>query len=157
VREVVNVFEAERARREGAPPGYEAPQVRVGLLIGATALGMTVYELPQGQSTWPYHYEYPCEEWLFVLEGAPTLRDPEGEHRLEAGDVVCFPAGPAGAHKLTNLTGERVLLGILSTKGNPSVAVYPDSNKVGIWSEEDKEIEQLFDRTTAVEYWQGEI
>jgi uncharacterized cupin superfamily protein len=156
VREIVNVFELERAQNDDAPPGYEVPYVKLGPLIGATALGMTIYELPEGQSTWPYHYEYPCEEWLLVLAGTPTLRDPDGEHRLEEGDVVCFPAGPTGAHKLTNESAERVLLGILSTKGDPAVAVYPDSNKVGIWSE-DKEIEQLFDRSTAVDYWQGEV
>ena len=42
------------------------------------------------------------EEWLLVLAGTPTLRDPDGEHELEPGDLVCFPEGPEGAHKVTN-------------------------------------------------------
>ncbi len=100
----------------------------------ASNLGMTVYELGEGQSICPYHYEYPEEEWLIVLEGRPTLRDPEGETVLDPGDVVCFPTGPEGAHKVTNRTPERVLVAMLSTKAKTAVAVYPDSDKVGVWS-----------------------
>src|SRR5215471_17716086 len=92
--EVVNLFDAPRAADEGDPLGYEVPYVRIGPLIGASALGMTVYELNEGNSICPYHWESPDEEWLIVLEGAPTLRDPDGEHELEEGDLVCFQAGP---------------------------------------------------------------
>ena len=56
-------------------------------------MGATVYELQEGQSVCPYHYEYGCEEWAIVLRGRPTLRHPDGEDVLEPGDVVCFPEG----------------------------------------------------------------
>jgi hypothetical protein len=92
----VNLFDSPRASDEGDPPGYEVPYARLGPLLGASALGMTVYELNEGNSICPYHYEYPDEEWLIVLEGTPSLRDPEGEHDLARGDVVCFPTGPTG-------------------------------------------------------------
>ena len=29
-----------------------------------------------------------------MLAGRPTLRDPDGEHELAPGDLVCFPEGP---------------------------------------------------------------
>ncbi len=57
---------------------------------------MSVYELAESQSICPYHYEYPEEEWLIVLEGRPTLRHPDGETVLAPGDTVCFPSGPDG-------------------------------------------------------------
>ena len=36
-----------------------------------------------------------------MLSGSPTLRGPDGERVLRAGDVVCFPVGPDGAHQVT--------------------------------------------------------
>ncbi len=99
---VVNLFDAPRAPDEGDPPGYEVPFARIGPLVGGAALGHDGVRARRGHSICPYHYEYPCEEWLIVLEGTPTLRDPEGEHELDPGDVVCFPPGPDGAHKVTN-------------------------------------------------------
>ena len=42
---------------------------RVGPLVGGEQLGLSVYELPPGQSICPYHYENAEEEWLIVLVG----------------------------------------------------------------------------------------
>jgi len=154
--DVVNLFDVALEADEADPDGYRARAARVGPLLGASALGLSVYELPSGQSICPYHYEYPEEEWLIVLEGRPTLRDPGGEHELDAWGAVCFPAGPAGAHKVTNRTEERVLVAMLSTKHPTAVAVYPDSDKVGAWSG-DGEVRHLFRRADAVEYYDGEV
>jgi uncharacterized cupin superfamily protein len=136
------------------PPTYRSRGVRVGPLIGASALGGTVYELDPGESVCPYHYENAEEEWLLVLSGAPTLRDPEGEHELVRGDVVCFPIGPDGAHKVTNPTEAPVRVLILSTRPKPevSVCVYPDSEKVGIWPPGG-----IFRFADKVGYWNGEV
>jgi uncharacterized cupin superfamily protein len=118
---------------------------------------MTLYGLPPGQSICPYHYEYGNEEWLLVLEGTPTLRHPDGEDELDPGDVVAFPEGPAGAHKLTNRGEGRVLVGILSTKVDPSLSIYPDSNKIGAWpgpGNADKIMARLGED---LDYWDGEL
>ncbi len=76
---------------------------------------------------------------------------PEGEHELEEGDVVCFPEGPDGAHKVTNRTDELVRILMLSTKTETAVAVYPDSGKVGVWP-----LGKLFRLADAVDYYDGE-
>src|SRR5205085_1028572 len=83
--------------------------------------------LAPGQSAFPYHYEHGREEWLFVLSGRPTLRDPDGEEQLEPGDLVVFPEGEDGAHKVTNNGDEPARIAMLSNKEEPSVAVYHDS------------------------------
>jgi uncharacterized cupin superfamily protein len=151
VTEPVNLFELETAGDEGDPAGYETPYVRVGPVVGGKALGATVYVLNDGQSVCPYHYEHGNEEWLLVLEGRPTLRHPGGEDELEPGDVVCFPEGPEGAHKTTNRRPESVRVVIFSTQVEPAVAVYPDSNKVGIWPPG-----KVFRLDDEVGYWEGE-
>jgi uncharacterized cupin superfamily protein len=155
VSEVVNLFEVEIERDDDDPAGYDTGYKRVGGLIGASALGTTVYDLPPGQSICPYHYEYGNEEWLVVLEGQPTLRHPQGEDELEPGDVVCFPEGPAGAHKVTNKREDgRALVALMSTKHEPAVAVYPDSNKLGVWAGGEKLMGR---RGDDLDYWDGEL
>ena len=143
---------------ETDPEGYRAGMARFGPSIEAVRLGASVYELPPGQSICPYHYEYPDEEWLLVLQGRPTLRRPHGEEELEPNDVVCFPEGPEGAHKVTNGTDETVRVLMISTKNQPAVAVYPDSDKIGVWpvqgGGEDKVMLRRGDGN--VEYYDGE-
>ena len=93
--------------------------------------GTSVYELPPGQALCPYHYEHAEEEWLLVLEGSPTLREPEGEAELEPWDLVFFTTGPRGRHGLRNETDEPVRVLMYSTVMYPAVTVYPDSDKIG--------------------------
>ena len=57
---------------------------------------MSLYELPPGEKSFPYHYEIGFEEWLLVLTGRPTLRTPDGERELRAWDVAFFPEAPTG-------------------------------------------------------------
>jgi uncharacterized cupin superfamily protein len=85
---------------ENDRPGYRHRVTAVGRRLGARLLGGSVYELPPGEKTWPYHYELGCEEWAIVIAGRPTLRTPEGRRQLSAGDVVMFPEAPEGAHQL---------------------------------------------------------
>jgi uncharacterized cupin superfamily protein len=152
-----NVFTADRLEYDGDDPeGYRAGYVRVGPHVGGTMLGATIYELPAGQSSCPYHYEYGNEEWLLVLAGRATLRHPEGEDELEPGDVVCFSVGPEGAHKLTNRTDATVRVLMVSTKHEPAVVVYPDSDKIGIWPG-DRRDHVLVRRESGVDYWDREF
>jgi uncharacterized cupin superfamily protein len=152
----VNVFAAEAEYDADDPAGYGAGMVRFGSSIGATMIGGTIYELPPGQSNCPYHYEYGNEEWLLVLEGRPTIRHPDGEDELQPGDAVCFPVGPEGAHKITNRGGDLARVLMLSTKVDPSVAVYPDSEKIGVWPGDDRD-NLLARRESKVDYWDGEV
>jgi uncharacterized cupin superfamily protein len=127
-----NLFRASFETDPTDPEGYHVGMDRFGAKIGAKEIGGSAYELPPGQSICPYHYEY-SEEWLIVLEGTPTLRQPSGESVLEPGEVVCFPPGPEGAHKVTNRTDEVVRMLMLSAERPPHVAVYPDSDKIGVF------------------------
>jgi uncharacterized cupin superfamily protein len=149
-----NLYTGELERERTEPPGWRWRATAVGERLGASLIGATLYELEPGESSFPYHYEYGCEEWLLVVSGRPTLRDPDGEHELEPGDVVCFPEGPAGAHLVRNETDAAVRLLMLSTKGRPAVAVYPDSGKVGIWTGGGDDA--ILPRNAAVDYFHGE-
>ena len=153
----VNLHTIEAVYDDSDPEGYRAGMARFGRDLGAAMLGGSVYELPPGQSNCPYHYEYGNEEWLIVLAGRLTLRHPGGEDELEPGDVVCFGVGPDGAHKLTNKSEDVVRVLMLSTMVEPAVAVYPDSDKIGVWPAPDRRDHILVRRESGVDYRDREV
>jgi uncharacterized cupin superfamily protein len=129
-----NVFHAATEVSPRAPAGYRAGAVELGPEIGAALLGATVWDLPPGERNARYHYDHADEEWLLVLRGRPTVRHAEGEDALEPGDIVCFPAGPAGAHSVVNDGDEDVRMVMLSTQNVPTVVVYPDEGQLLVYT-----------------------
>lgn len=127
-----NVFDATFEYDDTDPDGYRTGAAMVGKAAGGVAENVKLYEMPPGQSLCPYHYEYE-EEWLLLFSGTLLLRAPDGERPLQAGELVCFPAGPDGAHKVTNTGDEPARLLMWSTAREPAVAVYPDSDKIGVF------------------------
>jgi uncharacterized cupin superfamily protein len=83
------------------------------------------------------------------------LRAADGEHTLERGDLVCFPPGPAGAHKLMNRSESPARVLLFSSSRPPAVSVYPDSDTIGVWPG-DEENDLVFKRSTAVPWADGE-
>jgi uncharacterized cupin superfamily protein len=67
---------------------------------------------------------------MVVLRGRPTLRTPEGSRPLEEGEVVHFPAGPDGAHGVSNETDEPARFLMASTLQSPEVVEYPDLRQI---------------------------
>ena len=133
-----NVFDGEFEYDSADPDGYRGGVVRVGKEAGGEELSVKLFEIPPGQSLCPYHYEY-VEEWLIVLDGAVVVRVPDGEQQLGRGDVVRYPPGPDGAHKISNTGDAATRILMFSSAAEPAVAVYPDSDKIGVWPGNDKD------------------
>ena len=151
----INIADPEFTFDPEDPDRFRAGLFRFGKLIGMRKLGASVYEIPPGQSICPYHYEYGEEEALLVLAGRPTLRHPGGSDQLAPWDAVSFPEGPEGAHAVSNETDETVRVLMFSTIALPGATVYPDSDKIGIWTpNEDDSV--LVRRASKVTYYEGE-
>ncbi len=151
----VNIADPEFRRSGDNPPGFQPASFRMGSLVGARILGATVYELPPGQSICPYHYEYGEEEWLLVLQGTPVVRHPQGEDRLDPWDVVCFPSGPDGGHAVRNDGDGTVRVLMFSNVNHPAATVYPDSDKVAVWTGNEAD-NVMVRKSSGVDYWDGE-
>ena len=137
------------------PEGYRSGMYRMGADLGATETGTSIYELPPGQAVCPYHYEHAEEEWLLVLEGRPSVRTPDGTEQLDPLDIVFFPRGPEGAHQVRNDTADVVRVLMWGSVVYPAVSVYPDSDKIGVWTK-DRVDNILVTRDSGVEYFHGE-
>ena len=140
----VNIFSVEK------PEG----RLDVAQQLGSSGAMMFVYDLEPGRSSSPYHYEYE-EEWLLVIDGTITVRTPDSEHTLDRGSLARFPAGPAGAHKIMNKSDSPARTLLFSSSRVPAVSVYPDSDKIGVWSGEAAD-DLIFVRDTAVPWSHGE-
>ena len=140
----INLFTAEN--RDG--------RIDVSRAVGSEATSMFIYDLAPGRSSCPYHYEYE-EEWLLVIDGAIAVRTSDGELTLARGDLVCFPAGAAGAHKVMNRSESTSRIMMFSSSRVPAVSVYPDSDKIAVWPGNEADA-GIFRRGTAVQWSEGE-
>lgn len=136
--------------------GFRSRRWRVGRQAGAERLGASMWEVPPGEAAYPYHWHFVEEELIYVIAGRPSLRTPEGWRELEEGEFVSFHVGEEGAHQLVNRTQELVRFLSISTSGTPEICIYPDSNKLGAYGATDSELRELYRRSDAVDYWDGE-
>ena len=151
----INIAAPEFTYDDKDPDGFRSGMFRFGPLLEAEQLGATVYEIPPGQAICPYHYEYAEEEWLIALAGRPSVRHKDGVAELEPWDAVCFAPGPDGAHAVRNDTDETVRVLMFSTVKYPAATVYPDSDKVGVWTG-NKADDLIAPRSSGVDYFFGE-
>ena len=125
-------------------------------------VGCSLYELPAGDRSWPYHYHTGNEEALFVLDGEGVLRLDGERVPLEAGDYVALPADERGAHRVVNDSEGTLRYLMISTMTEPDVTVYPDSGKVGVFAgappggEGERTVHGYYRREDAVDYREGE-
>jgi uncharacterized cupin superfamily protein len=151
-----NLFRDETIGDENDPPGFRAQSAQLAPRLGASRLAMTAYDLPPGQAICPYHFHWGDEEWLVVVAGTPTIRTPDGEQTLEPGDVVCFPVGPDGAHRVHNATEDVVRVALFSNKHEFGIIEYPDSDKIGVWGRHNESLDHMIRRSPNLDYWDGE-
>jgi uncharacterized cupin superfamily protein len=118
----------------------------VAAAVGAAESAMFLYDVDPGDS-FPYHFEY-VPEWLLVVDGELSVRTPEGEQELGRGDLVRFPPGPLGAHQIMNRGQATARALLFSDAAVPAISVYPDSDTIGVWPDDDTEF--YFKRSTAV-------
>ena len=151
---MINLRDCELESFDDGPAGRRFRRRGIAAEHGANLTGCTVYELDPGHASWPYHFELVEEEWLIVIEGEVTLRTPEGERRLRAGDVACFPIGPAGAHAVRNDSDATARFAMPSSMAPYGDAVvYPDSGTFRIGGGGFNHRGRLGDE---VAYWEGE-
>ncbi len=133
-RPVVNLADVP-LREGGNGKQFAAKLGRIGSLVGASKLGCQLHIVPAGKKAFPRHAHHVNEEMFFVLSGQGAYRLGEETYPIREGDVICAPAGDAAtAHQIVNTgAGELRYLGF-STRLDPDVVEYPDSNKFAVAS-----------------------
>ena len=134
--------------------GYEYFRKKFVPMGTAEHTQVGIYEIPPKKAAYPYHYHLKDEETFYIISGKGLLKTPDGEKTVKAGDLLFFPAGSEGAHKLTNTSETENLVYIdFDVIHDLDVAVYPDSGKIGIWG---KDVNRVYLQDTDVDYYEGE-
>ena len=159
------IVHSDDVRWEEAGDGglFELRWRRLGRRAGGKEIGCNLVELQPGKTAWPFHYHLGNEEAIFVLDGIGTLRRGDHRHRVRAGDYVAFLPGSDHAHQLTNTGTELLRYLVMSTMRTCDIAVYPDSNKVGLFgggevgdAEGEREYVKFLREDAKVGYYDGE-
>jgi uncharacterized cupin superfamily protein len=158
---VTSIFEPE-FDSEQQREGFTYRRVRLGWQARTERLGASLYEVPPGQATFPYHWHGANEEMLIVLSGRPSLRGPDGWRELDEGEVVAFRVGPDGAHQIVNRSGETVRFLMISEMNAPELNGYPDTERIGALNRppgsrrDEDDIAAWFRLSDGQDYWEGE-
>ena len=143
-------------------PGFTYRRAKLGAQAGAQRLGASLYELPPGETAFPYHWHAGNEELLIVVAGSPSLRSEDGWRQLQEGEVVAFRRGAGGAHQVSNRSNGPARILVVSEMNAPDVVAQPDSGKLlaatrppgGVNREGD--FFGAFRRSDEADYWEGE-
>jgi uncharacterized cupin superfamily protein len=68
------------------------------------------------------------DEFIFVLQGCPSLQTNEGQTELSPGMCAGFKAGSGNAHRLINETSEEVVYLEVGDRSKGDVATFPDED-----------------------------
>jgi uncharacterized cupin superfamily protein len=123
-----NLNEPEWEADRDDPP-FRWRRARLAAQAGARDLGASLFEVPPGAATFPLHAHYNNEELLIVVAGRPTLTTLDGERELAPGEVLAFPPGRSGAHRLDNRTGEPIRVLVVSTMRSPEINEMLETNQ----------------------------
>lgn len=135
---------------------------QLGEAAGGDRLGCSLYELPPGRRSWPYHYHAANEEAIYVLSDAGAVRLDGETHDLGAGDYVALPVGEAGGHRVVNDSEEPLRYLAVSTMNEPDVTIYPESETFGVFvgsppgGRDERSLQGYYDVDATVDYWAGE-
>lgn len=112
-------FASRMAGREKRP---------LGDLFGLQNFGVNLTRLAPGAASALRHAHSRQDEFVYVLEGRPTLITDEGEALLEPGMCAGFRAGTGNAHHLVNRTAQDVVYLEVGDRTAGDQGSYPDDD-----------------------------
>ena len=123
----------KRARGTGYPPPFAAvvagrDKRPLGEPFGLANFGVNLTRLAPGSASALRHSHAKQDEFVYILEGRPTLFTNEGATELEPGMCAGFKAGNGDAHHLVNRTKEDVVYLEIGDRTPGDSATYPDED-----------------------------
>jgi uncharacterized cupin superfamily protein len=105
----------------------------LGDLFGLTNFGVNLTRLAPGAASALRHAHRTQDEFVYILEGTPTLITDAGETPLEPGMCAGFRAGTGDAHHLVNRSASDVVYLEIGDRSPSDHVTYPEDDLVA-WS-----------------------
>ena len=141
---VIRAAEAPpRARASGYPLDLAAKVAGrekrpLGDRFGLKNFGVNLTRLAPGAASSLRHAHEKQDEFVYVLEGEPTLVTDAGATSLAPGMCAGFPAGTGNAHHLVNRTERDVLYLEIGDRSPGDSASYPDDDLLAALGDDGK-------------------
>jgi uncharacterized cupin superfamily protein len=100
----------------------------LGDLFGLTNFGVNLTTLKPGAVSALRHAHIRQDEFVYILEGRPTLVTDAGRTALKPGMCAGFKSGTGDAHHLVNETAEDVIYLEIGDRTPGDSATYPDDD-----------------------------
>ena len=110
----------------------------LGDLFGLTNFGVNFTRISPGGVSALRHAHATQDEFIYILEGKPTLITNAGETQLLPGMCAGFKAGNGDAHQLVNRSDKDVLYLEVGDRSPGDSAFYPDDDMKAILDAEGK-------------------
>lgn len=122
-----------RARRTVYPDPFASrmegrSKSQLGDVFGLTNFGVNLTRLAPGGSSALRHAHTKQDEFVYILEGRPSLHTNDGRTQLAPGMCAGFKAGTGDAHRLVNETQEDVVYLEIGDRTAGDTASYPDDD-----------------------------
>ena len=101
---------------------------RLGDAFGLATFGVNLTRLEPGAISSVRHTHTKQDEFVYILEGSPTLITDAGSTQLEAGMCAGFKAGSSDSHHLRNDTAQDVWYLEIGDRNPGDHATYPDDD-----------------------------
>ena len=124
-----------RARASNYPEPFFTRMLKrdkrpLGDLFGLRSFGVNLTRLAPGGESALRHAHVRQDEFVYVLEGRPTLVTDAGRTALQPGQCAGFRGGSGDAHHLVNETDEDVVYLEVGDRLPGDGATYPDDDIV---------------------------
>src|SRR3954466_10061387 len=128
---------AAQAALRTKPTNYPEPFARrmagrekrpLGDLFGLTNFGVNLTRLAPNAVSALRHAHTRQDEFIYILEGRPTLHTDEGRTQLCPGMCAGFKAGTGNGHRLINETEEQVIYLEVGDRTPGDEGNYPDDD-----------------------------
>jgi len=101
---------------------------QLGDFFGLTNFGINLTRLKPNAISALRHAHSKQDEFMYILQGQPTLQTEDGRVQLSPGMCVGFPAGKGNANNLVNETTEDVLYLEIGDRTPGDEVIYPDDD-----------------------------
>jgi uncharacterized cupin superfamily protein len=100
----------------------------LGDLFGLANFGVNLTKLAPNAASALRHAHTKQDEFVYILQGHPTLHTDEGRTRLSPGMCAGFKAGTGNGHRLVNDTQEEVVYLEVGDRTPGDEGSYPDDD-----------------------------
>ncbi|MEW5787283.1 MAG: cupin domain-containing protein [Pseudomonadota bacterium] len=100
----------------------------LGDLFGLSNFGVNLTRLPPGAASSLRHAHARQDEFVYILQGHPTLHTDAGKRLLSPGMCAGFKAGTGDAHSLLNESREDVVYLEIGDRTDGDQVSYPDDD-----------------------------